>query len=35
MILVMDNFLLIRDLLTQKQWKIVKLTQKPKNNGKS
>lgn len=26
MILVMDNFLLIRDLLTQKQWKIVKLS---------
>lgn len=25
-ILVMDNFLLIRDLLTQKQWKIVKLS---------
>ncbi len=24
--LVMDNFLLIRDLLTQKQWKIVKLS---------
>lgn len=23
---IMDNFLLIRDLLTQKQWKIVKLS---------